>query len=530
MGFEVHLYRFTEKRVNSTMRPEGEHAPGWHYQGQATPRRGVSILAPVLSIQSTEEYPLVGYNYAYIPRYKRYYWITDIKVGPANLWYVYLSCDVLATYRDDIAQATEYVARASADSDGRISDGMYLSKAGSLLSMTSKASPWLSDLYTGTFVVGCINGITGATATAVTYYAMSASEYGTLLNKLQSQTTMADMLGITVSDGIVQGLAGCLENISYDVYVAQLNPIQYIVSSVYIPVAKDSLTLGAATYVDLGRWRIPDLLCTTIGYRATIDCGSITIPKHPQASSRGAYLNMPPHSTYSMHFPGFGVIELNGARVGRRISVKAKVVFDPYNGSGYLYLNTEDGDEKEGALGILTGNIGIPVPVTQMLATDLKGNLIANVAQIASNFVSDKGGVMTQAKTNISTFAPAMFSQMAQDATGATPAENPATVAQATGANPSAILDGVQQIPTLAMSGSVGGSSGLYGDWWIKLEYFTLVDEDNETLGRPLMQIRQLGSLPGYLQVINPHILCIGSTAQEQELVNQYAANGFFME
>ena len=541
MAFEVNLYRF-EKKVNSTKQPIN---PSWHATFQATPRRGVSVLAPVLAITSTEEYPLIGYNYAYIPRYKRYYWITDIKVMPNNLWWVYLSCDVLATYKTDIQNSTEYVARSAIRFSGDIEDGMYPSKTGSLLTMTSKSSPWVSDLYNGTYIVGCINGITGATATAVTYYAMSAAEYGTLINKLQNQASMADILGITVdSNGIVQGLTGCLQNISYDVYVAQLNPIQYIVSSVYIPVAKESLTLGAATSVDLGRWRIPDLTCATIGYRSILDCGSITIPHHPQAANRGNYLNMPPHSTYSMHFPGFGVIELNGARVGRRNRIKAKVVFDPYNGSGYLYLNTDDKDEVEGALGILTGNIGIPVPVTQMLTTDLRGNLIANVAQIATNLVSNKGGVMTTAKSAglslfrdapqlaVSGMSAAGIGGMSESAMQAA-AQSATQMEDAMGdfaQSASAIFDGVQPIPTLAMTGSVGGSSGLYGDWWVKLEYFTLVDEDREGLGRPLMQMKRLADCRGYTQCINPHVICIRATAQQSEMVNNYLASGIFLE
>ena len=529
MAFEVHLYRFV-KKVNSTLQPVGDAEPGWHYQGQATPRRGVSILAPVLAIQSTEEYPLVGYNYAWIPRYNRYYWITDIRVGPANLWYIYMSCDVLATYKTDIQNSTEYVARSASAYVGTIEDGMYPSRAGSYLAMTSKESPWVSDLYSGTYIVGIINGIAGATSTAVTYYAFTAGQYASLLDKLQNQTTMADILGITVQDGIVQGLTGCLQDISYDIYIAQLNPIQYIVSSVYIPIGRASLDTVESTNVDLGRWRIPDFYAPTIGYRAIVNCGTIDIPHHPQAADRGEYLNSPPHSVYSMHFPGFGVIELNGTRVARRPVIRAKVVFDPYNGNGYLYLGTDDPDEDEGALGILTGNIGIPVPVTQMLATDLRGNLIANVAKLASNVLSDKGGVMTQAKTIISTFAPAMFSQMAQDITGAEPAENPATVAQATGENPSAIFDGVQSIPTLTVSGSVGGSSGLYGNWWVKLEYFLLVDEDNESLGRPLMQKKLLANCGGYTQCINPHVICVGGTAQECQMVNDYLSNGFFLE
>nr|DAL07618.1 MAG TPA: hypothetical protein [Caudoviricetes sp.] len=515
MAFEVNLYRF-EKKVNSTKQPI---EPSWHATFQATPRRGVSVLAPVLAITSTEEYPLIGYNYAYIPRYKRYYWITDIKVDPNNLWWVYLSCDVLATYKTDIQNSTEYVARSASAYVGTIEDGMYPSKAGSYLAMTSKVSPWVSDLYSGTYVVGIINGISGATSTAVTYYAFTAAQYANLLDKLQNQTTMANILGITVKDGIVQGLTGCLQDISYDVYIAQLNPIQYIVSSVYIPIGRASLDTGASTNVDIGRWRIPDFVAPTIGYRAVVNCGTIDIPHHPQAADRGEYLNNPPHSVYSMHFPGFGVIELNGTRVSRRPVIRAKVVFDPYNGNGYLYLSTDDPDEDEGALGILTGNIGIPVPVTQMLATDLRGNLIANVAKIASNVLDNRGGVAKMTKANPQHFVPAMFAEHEQAITGESPAPEW-----------NAIFDGVQSIPTLSMSGSVGGSSGLYGNWWVKLEYFLLVDEDNESLGRPLMQMKLLANCGGYTQCINPHVICIGATAQESEMVNNYLSNGIFLE
>ena len=93
MAFEVNLYR-VEKKVNSTKQPINT---SWHATYQATPRRGVSVFTPVLEITTTDEYSLIGYNYAYIPRYKLYYWITDIKVMPNNMWLVYLSCDVLCT-------------------------------------------------------------------------------------------------------------------------------------------------------------------------------------------------------------------------------------------------------------------------------------------------------------------------------------------------------------------------------------------------------------------------------------------------
>ena len=62
------------------------------------------------------------------------------------------------------------------------------------------------------------------------------------------------------------------------------------------------------------------------------------------------------------------------------------------------------------------------------------------------------------------------------------------------------------------------------------MEYFLLVDEDNEHLGRPLMQMKLLANCGGYTQCINPDVICIGATAQETEMVNNYLANGIFLE
>lgn len=503
-------------------------------------RRSVSVLAPIVTLRTGDN--LCGVNYAYIPRYRRYYYISDIQVGPRDYWTISLSADVLATYKPEISAATEYVARSSAAYDGDLQDGMYTSKAGARVAMSIQPPPWISDLYTGTFIVGCVNGIAGATSTALTYYAMDSAEYSSLLERLQNQTEMADILGIVVGDdGIVQNLTGCLQGISYDVYMAQVNPIQYVVSSVYLPMTKDQLGVGASTNVKLGPFDMGMNSVTTIGYRSTVDLGTISVPKHPQAAERGSYLNIPPHSVYTTHFPGFGVVELDGARVGRWPEIHAKAVFDSYSGAAYLYLNTSDPDEDEGALAILTGNIGIPVPVTQMLATDLKGNVIANVAKVASNLLSNNGGAMTsltEAFGGLFQAAGASAQLAIGGAFGILGGSDPAedilnagiTVKNAFDSPGGAgIIDGVQSVPTLAMSGSAGGSAGLYGNWWVKLEYFLLVDEDLESLGRPLMQPRQLGTLPGYIQVIGPHLKTWG-TAQETAEVNRNLASGFFME
>lgn len=50
-------------------------------------------------------------NYCYIPKFNRYYYITDVVSVRANLWEVSMKCDVLMSYKDIIRQQTCFVLR-----------------------------------------------------------------------------------------------------------------------------------------------------------------------------------------------------------------------------------------------------------------------------------------------------------------------------------------------------------------------------------------------------------------------------------
>lgn len=533
MAFTIELFKFN-KKTNSTATPKTGSGVSYN----CTPRHSISVMAPVVSVRSDN---LIDYTYAYIPRYKRYYWITNITNTANDLWQLSLSVDVLASFKGDILGSSEYVARSSVSYNGNIVDNMYPSKSGSYIKMTSAGVPWVDNLFSGCYVVGVINGQTSATG-SITYYVMTDTQYALLLSNLQNQTTMASILGITVNDsGIVEGLTGCLQDISYDVYIAQLNPIQYIVSSVYLPILLSSIKTAGTKEVVLGKWGMKFNAAYLNEIRMEIDLGSISIPKHPQYSSRGQYLNAPPYSTYSTHFPGFGTIELDGARISRWSTLSAKAIIDVYNGTGYLYLNTNDPDEKAGCVGILSGSIGIPVPVTQLLATDLKTQAIAAVAQMTSNLTASGNvgnGILklgAQINLAISSAQDKILDFLLPDSPEKSAFMDFWTVGEqgmsdyAQSLNTPSITSGLTSIPTLSLSGSIGGSAALWGEWWLKNEYFILVDEDLETLGRPLMEIRKLGDLSGFCQCLNTHIQTSG-TATETQAVNSAVMNGFFIE
>lgn len=44
----------------------------------------------------------INFNYAYIEKFKRYYFVDNIELYPNKIYNIYLHCDVLETYKDDI--------------------------------------------------------------------------------------------------------------------------------------------------------------------------------------------------------------------------------------------------------------------------------------------------------------------------------------------------------------------------------------------------------------------------------------------
>lgn len=70
-------------------------------------RDSSSIIAPSILIQSNP----IGYNYAYIPEFGRYYYIKNITAFRKNAWMIDLKCDVLMSFKDEILEMSGIVSR-----------------------------------------------------------------------------------------------------------------------------------------------------------------------------------------------------------------------------------------------------------------------------------------------------------------------------------------------------------------------------------------------------------------------------------
>ena len=76
-------------------------------------REASSVITPSILIQSNP----IGYNYAYIPEFGRYYYIKNITAFRKGAYIVDLKCDVLMSFREEILNMSGVVSRLTDGDD-----------------------------------------------------------------------------------------------------------------------------------------------------------------------------------------------------------------------------------------------------------------------------------------------------------------------------------------------------------------------------------------------------------------------------
>ena len=295
--FDVTLYSFSKER-NSTKRPSGA--------GDTVPcsaNMGVDVASPVLPFSGFTMPPL-QYNYAYVPSLQRYYWI-ERWTHEAGLWMANCTEDVLSSWRDSIGNTDAYILRSSAESDGAIVDNMYPATGDAVVSTSEKA---IFAYNTGNYVLGTVSS-GGATE----YIQLTPEKF----------EAASDYL---FSDGFYDLAAGGLLK-------AQFDPMQYIKSSMWFPF---DVSISPAKHLKVGWWDTGITGLTvypSIGKTVTID---ISVPKHPQAASRGKYLNLSPYSQYTLDCRPWGRIAIDPLVLQDVSAITLDISVDMITGVGLL--------------------------------------------------------------------------------------------------------------------------------------------------------------------------------------------------
>lgn len=69
-------------------------------------KENTDIKTPMIVLRSSD---IILSNYAYIEKFNRYYFIDRIELYPNNLYNIYLRCDVLETYKNELLKCDGYI-------------------------------------------------------------------------------------------------------------------------------------------------------------------------------------------------------------------------------------------------------------------------------------------------------------------------------------------------------------------------------------------------------------------------------------
>ena len=470
-----------------------------------------TIFNPGLIIKAVPNNWSPIWNYCYIPAFSRYYFVNNWN-WLNGVWECSLICDVLASFKTEIGNMSEYIMRSSYESDGRIEDSAYIAKAEVTTNMTAIPDFFVRTMTAGFYVIGIIGKESTATQGAITYYQMSADQMARLRAYMLSDTFLAD-----------NGLTNLTDFIPADATKVVYNPYQYIVSCQWFPLAMNAIGSDYKTSVstiDFGWWNTGTGFSA---YRISANAPyytrseNISLTSHPQIS-RGEYLNHAPYTSRIIRFSPFSEVQLPDEYLDSGNHITLEFQCDFITGIGNLLVHARDSNNVELMLITrLSQKIGVDIQLAQV-GTDYLGTQ-TTVVRDNAGFIGDVAGALSN--IDLSSFESAALSGFSSGIQAGISYK----VYEASALNNYLKA----KAPQLLTSGSNGSFIGLAQNNYLCSTFYKIVDEDNPQLGRPLCKIRTISNIPGFIMVRNPDV-SLACFEVERSLITQFLQSGFFYE
>lgn len=490
---KIKLFTGFTKKKNSTKVP-GSGATFMELTG--TLKDPCSVINPTVKVvRGVLDIVPDLYNYAYIAKFGRYYFVDNV-AWMNGFWEISMTVDVLASYRSQIGTSSHYVLRtdSTTDYDPMITDVLYPATSDVDLYQYSITSGFVSSISSGFYVVGVISGNDTDAVGAISYYAMSASQFGALKEWLLSEDNLETM---EIIDSQGQLL---INDMSKELFKAMYNPYQYIASCMWFPILPSAISGQSVTSIKVGWWSY-NLNATRINAQTIrINEGPTTIHRHPQASTRGDYLNYAPYTRCNV-YGIFGTVPLDLSYFDRDDdTLTIKYIIDLISGQCRARIESYKSSETNPHHHIISESsflCGVPIQLAQV-AVDYLGEAVAAV-DTAANTIQNAlslniGGTISAAAHGIYNTINASMPQM-----------------RTSGTNGSFIITNSNLQTTFSY------------------QHFKIVDEDIGHKGRPLCQIRQIDTLTGYIICADGEF-DISALNAERDMITDYLTGGFFWE
>lgn len=494
MAFNVRFYQNFSKRINSCKRPTESGAVH-----ECTLKGECSVLHPTITIvRLSNDASPDSYNYCLIARFNRYYWVRDW-TWENGIWMAHLDVDVLASWRPDIGNTSAYIERCASEYDGAIIDRQYpVTTDFSTESVSLSSSYYNVAPSGGCFVLGIVNNANFSTSQAggaVTYYAMTVSQMRSLMHYLLSDGFLED-------NGF-PAIPTTGQQLLQDTAKALINPVQYITSCMWFPVSADSISDGNNVGIVLGYYNLDSNVATGKKVTAFAYTTYITgnIPIHPQASTRGKYLNYSPYTRMTLNIPPFGSIPLDTSFCEIGSYLYCKVMVDIITGKAQMRVTIQPDSSHLTDNNIVTecsAMFGIPIQISQLTPDYLSA--IGSVIRFGTNVgVGLASGIPFAGDASAIMSLPSVFNA----------------------------VDSL--MPQVRVEGVSGSFVQNILPASLTAQFFVITDEDNAELGRPLCAIRTINTLSGFIKCgeATTNFPCL---AEEKTQIHSFMINGFFWE
>lgn len=528
MALTCNFWRFSKKE-NSTITPDAD--PGLSLA--VTLLDSCSVVNPTLVINTTATGDVYQYNYCQLSIFGRYYFIVDWTFD-GGLWYAACRVDALASWKPQILATQAYIMRSTYDSEGQILFNTYVgdSKYPVTAAQASYAAQSVVNPFTqvdGVYIVGIVNS--ESNNGAVTYYTFNKIGFAAFCRALFDYST--GWLDIDTQE------------ISEDLQKALVNPFQYVVSCLYLPINVTDVsslpgTTGTTT-IRFGWWDVTvaqgaRIVDTTTSIRKTT---SLNIPRHPLAATRGEYLNLSPYSLYTLRYYPFGTINIDSEAIAGWNTLDLYADLDLCTGKGILNIAVNGFGNP---FRTIEAQVGVPIP-TASLQTNFSNIATGRTAAAAAgatlvgtlnspqgdkpnstHYNNNSGGFLQR----LGSTAKRMWSDLKEDTQRiASNIQEQGGIKQIA----SDIFNVAVAASTTAEIQGMQGNASAYNDQTLTLSgrFLPIPEEDFDHLGRPLMQLKYLSSLSGFVLCQEADI-AFPCTERERSTIKAYLEGGFFIE
>lgn len=498
----IDFYAGFNKRINSTKRPDNSVLKRT-ITGYL--REPCSIINPVIKIERLEhDWSPHIYTYAYIFKYDKYYFVRDWR-WIDGLWECDMEVDVLSTYRTDIGASNEYILRTDSTSNasnfnGAISDKMYPATTDFSVEKTALGNPFQIELSNGTYVIGVISGEVSHSVGAISYFALTPAQFGALKQTLLTNLNLSIM-------GLFDDNTGewLVTEMSMEIFRTMYNPFQYIASCMWFPLSQSDFTGVNRNYIRIGWWNYENLSGKILTQQVLrLSEGPEMFPSHPQANTRGKYLDYAPYTKRTL-YGKFGSMPIDTSLIETGDYLVGTYDVDIITGKCiYRAFKTpnQSGEERT-LLGKTEFLLGVPVQLAQV-GVDYLGTAVNAIDAVKS----------------------AGIGALIGGATGGT--VGAVAGGLITGAH--GIYDTIESaMPQMVTSGTNGSFAGTFVSTELISTYYVITEENIEHKGRPLCEHRVINTLSGFVQCSEGDVnfSCFSS---EKTKIGQFLTEGFFWE